>query len=200
MLLILGALLLVSWIARATKAKWFPYPSAWLKALGLAVPSGIGAVIALSLLSWQFVFLFVLAVVDRLPIPNIFLVFAAGTFIASLVWYLLLVLLYSLFLRLLWQQIPKAFSWIKPPKNWGAVFFGWMILTLAAMVPALVLLPFTSYCFYSSDRFSEILRKLQYVEFTEEVTAKIFGIWYVLAAYLYHFKDLFEPRRLGRKA
>lgn len=200
MLLILGALLIVGWIARATKAHWFPYPSAWLKALGLAVPTGIGAVVVFSLLFWQFVFLFILAVIERLPIPNIFLVFAVGVLIASLVWYLLLILLYSLLLRSLWSELPQFLMWIKPPKKKRDILFGWAITSLAALVPALVLLPFTSYCFYSSDRLSEILRKLQYVEFTEEVKVKILGIWYVLAAYLYHLKDLFRSRRLRRNA
>ena len=72
MLLIVGVLLIIGLIAAVTKTKWLPYPSFWLKALGLAVPVGTGAVAVFSLMSWQFIFLFILAVVNRSPIPNIF--------------------------------------------------------------------------------------------------------------------------------
>jgi ABC-type antimicrobial peptide transport system permease subunit len=65
MLLIVGILLIIGLIVAVTKTKWFPYPSSWLKALGLAVPVWIGAVAVFSLMSWQFIFLFILAVVNR---------------------------------------------------------------------------------------------------------------------------------------
>jgi hypothetical protein len=58
MLLIVGILLIIGLIAAVTKTKWFPYPSSWLKALGLTVPTWIGAVAAFNLLSWQFIFLY----------------------------------------------------------------------------------------------------------------------------------------------
>lgn len=93
MLLILGVLLIISLLAAVTKTKWLPYPSSWLKALGLALPIWIGAVGVFNLMSWQFIFLYILAVVNRSPIPNIFLIFAAVTLIASLIWYLVLTLL-----------------------------------------------------------------------------------------------------------
>ena len=53
MLLIVGVLLIIGLIAAVTKTKWLPYPSFWLKALGLAVPVGTGAVAVFSLMSWQ---------------------------------------------------------------------------------------------------------------------------------------------------
>lgn len=65
--LIFGILLIIGLIATVTKANWFPYPSSWLKALGLAVPFWMGAVGVFSLMSWQFIFLFILAVVNRSP-------------------------------------------------------------------------------------------------------------------------------------
>lgn len=195
MLLILGALLIIGLIAVVTKTKWFAYPSSWLKALGLAAPNWIGVVGVFSLLFWQFIFLFILAVVDRSPSPAIFLVFAAGVLVASLIWYVLLILLYSLFLRLLWKQVPQCLSWIKPPRIWQAIFFGWAVSTLAALVPALLFLPFTSYSFYSSNRVTEILEKLNHVRITEEAIAKMFGIWYIVAAYLYQARSLLRSRR-----
>lgn len=195
MLLIVGVLLIVGLIAAVTKTKWLPYPSSWLKALGLAVPVWTGAVAVLSLISWQFIFLFILAVIAHSPVPNIFLVIAAGVLIASLIWYLVLTLLYSLFLRLLWREVPKSLGWLKPPKSWGSIFFGWVVSTLAASIPALLLLPYSSYSFYSSDRFSEILEKLKYVEFTDEAIGKMFVGWYVTAAYLYQARSLLRSRR-----
>lgn len=192
--LIAGILLIIGLIAMVTKAKWFPYPSSWVKALGLAVPFWMGAVGVFSLMSWQFIFLFILAVVNRSPIPNIFLIFAAGISIASLIWYLVLTVLYSLLLHLLWREVPKSLNWIKPPKSWKSILFGWAVSTLAALVPALLLLPHSSYSFYSSHRFSEILEKLEYVEFTEEAIGKMFVGWYAMAAYLYQARSLLKTK------
>lgn len=195
MLLILGVLLIVSWIAGVTKFKWFPYPNAWSKALKLAIPTWLGAVGIFNLMFWQFIFLFILAIIDHFPSPGIFLVFAAGILIADLIWYLLLILLYSLLLRLLWSEVPRFWQWIKLPKKKQDVLFGWAVSTLATLVPSLILLPFTSYCYYSSDRFSEILEKFQYVEFTEEAKGKILIGWYVTAAFLYQMKSVFKSRQ-----
>lgn len=189
-------------IAAVTKTKWLPSPGAWLKALGLAIPVWIWGIVAvLVTMSWQFIFLFVLAVVHRSPIPNIFLVFAAGLLIADLIFYLLSVLLYSLLLRLMWSEVPRFWQWIKPPKKKRDVLFGWLVSKLSALVPALILLPFTSYCYYSSVRFSEILEKFKYVEVGEEVVGKMFIIWYVTAAYLYQARSLLKtrPRRTQLK-
>jgi ABC-type Fe3+ transport system permease subunit len=139
--------------------------------------------------------------VNRSPIPNIFLVFAAGISIASLIWYLVLTLLYSLFLHLLWREVPKSLGWVKPPKSWKSILFSWAVSTLAASVPALLLLPYSSHSFYSSNRFSEILEKLKYVEFNEEAIGKMFIGWYVTAAYLYQARSLLKtrPRRTHLK-
>ncbi len=197
MLLLIGILLIISLIAAVTKTKWLPYPSSWLKALGLAVPVWIGAVAALNVFSWQFIWLFILAVIEHAPVPTIFLIFAVGGLIVSLLWYLLLILLYSLLLRLLWSKVPQFLNWVKPPKSWQAIFFGWAALTLATLIPALFILPFTSYSFYSSSNLTEILEKLKYVEFNEEAIGKMFIGWYVTTAYLYQARSLLKnrPRR-----
>lgn len=187
--------MIIGLIAAVTKTKWLPYPSSWLKALGLAVPIWIGTVGVFNLMSWQFIFLYILVVVNRSPIPDIFLIFAAVTLIASLIWYLVLTLLYSLFLRLLWREVPKSLGWLKLPKSWSSIFFGWIVSTLAASIPALLLLPYSAYSFYSSDRFSEILEKLKYIEFTDEAIGKMFVGWYVTAAYLYQVKSLLRSKR-----
>jgi hypothetical protein len=117
------------------------------------------------------------------------------TLIASLIWYLVLTLVYFLWLRLLWREVPKSLGWLKLPKSWSSIFFGWLVSTLAASIPALLLLPYSSYAFYFSHRFSEILEKLKYVEFTDEATGKMFVGWYVTAAYLYQVRSLLRSRR-----
>ncbi|PIG92277.1 hypothetical protein CSQ79_16740 [Gloeocapsopsis sp. IPPAS B-1203] len=55
-------------------------------------------------------------------------------------------------------------------------------------------LPHSSYSFYSSNRFSEILEKLEYVEFTEEAIGKMFVGWYAMAAYLYQARSLLKTK------
>lgn len=156
MLSIVGVLLIIGLIAAVTKTKWFPYPSSWLKALGLAVPTWIGAVAIFSLEVWHFIFLLILAVVNHSPIPSIIFVLAAGMLIVSLIWYLLLILLYSLLLRLFWSELPQFLHWMKPPSRMRDVFFGWAVSTLAVLVGAA---PFLMAYFYSSKLIVETMQQ-----------------------------------------
>jgi hypothetical protein len=196
MLLILSALLIVSLIAEVTKTNWFPYPSAWLKALGLAVPTWIGATTVFTLEIWHFIFLFVLAVVKRAPSDALtgFLLFATGALGVSLVWYLLLVSLYSLLVRSLWSELPQFLLWIKPPKQKRDILFGWAVSTLAVLVGAA---PFLLSAFYSSRLIIETI-ELRGITI-EEAVGKMFVGWYVTAAFLYQIKSVFRFKRLRRK-
>lgn len=168
---------------------WFPYPSSWLKALGLAIPTWVGAVAFFSLEVWHSIFLFILSAVTRSSSPSFFLVFAVGFLVASLIWYLLLILLYSLLLRLLWQEVPQFLRWLKPPIRWRDILFGWAVSTLAVLVGAA---PFLLLAFYSSDFIVETMRKRSGIA-TEAAIGKMFGGWYVTATYFYQMKSLLRP-------
>lgn len=196
MLLIVGILLIFGLIAAVTKTKWLPSPSAWLKALGLAVPTWVGAVAVFSLEVWHFIFLLILAVGKHSSsATSVFLAFAAGFLAVSLVWYLLLVLLYSLLLRSLWLELPQFLHWIKPPSRWRDIFFGWAVSTLAVLVGAA---PFLMVAFYSSKLILETMQQWGLTD--EDIIGKMFIGWYVTAAYLYQVRGLLSSVPLRRKA
>lgn len=127
---------------------------------------------------------------NRSSSPQFFLLAAAGFLVASLIWYLLLIFLYSLFIRALWREVPKSLRWILPPKSRQAILYGWVVTTLAVLVGAA---PFLILAFYSSDLILETMRKRGGIE-PEQVIGKIFPGWYVTAAYLYQAKSLFRQR------
>lgn len=193
MLLILGALLIVGWIARVTEAKWFPYPSSWLKAFTLAIPTWFGMVAYLSIEFWHFTFLSILVVKTDAPLEAVtFLSLLSAVFlVASLVWYRLLILLYSLSLSLFWTEVPQFLRWIKPPTRKRDILFDWAASTLAVIVIAIPLLLFA---FYSDDLIMETTQSSDLL--IEEVVQKMIGGWYVVTAYLYHLKDLLRSMRL----
>lgn len=195
MLSVVIGLLITSLIIAAAKPGqfiWFPSPGSWIKAIGLAIPTWFGAVAVFSLEVWHGVFLFFLAVVAHAPSAALifFLVYAAGFLAVSLIWYLLLILIYSLFLRFLWSELPRFLRWIKPPNKWRDVLFGWSASTLAVAIGAA---PFLLLAFYSSDLIVETMRKRMDVSH-EEVVSKMFGGWFVAAAYLYHVRGLIGAR------
>lgn len=87
MLLILGTLLIIGWIAAVTKTKWFPYPVSWLKALGLAIPTWFGSVAGFSLAVWVSAYssVFVVSLDASLETSSSLLVLSAVCLVVSLV-------------------------------------------------------------------------------------------------------------------
>lgn len=202
-------LLLVSSIMLLITRKlpiWLPYPASCMKALGLAVPTWIGASAFFSLEVWHHVFLFVLVTfktytspegtysipigLQSIPIGVVFLLFAAGFLVISLIWYLLLMLVYSLCLRLLWSEVPQFLQWIKPPRRRRDILFGWAASILAVLIGAA---PFLLVTFYSSDSIWNTMER-KGID-TEEAIGKMFSGWYVTAVYLYHLRRLvYNPK------
>lgn len=170
---------------------WFPYPSSWLKALGLAFPTWAGAVAFLSLEVWHFVFLFTRSTAIGSSSPPYFLRVAAMFLVASLIWYSLLVFLYSLLLRFLWREVPKSLKWLSSPKGWKSILCGWAITTLAVLVGAV---PFLVFGFQSSDFILETMHKRLGIE-AEQALEKMFVGWYVTAAYLYQALSVFKQQK-----
>jgi len=173
----------------------FPYPSSWLKALGLAFPTWAGATAMFSLEVWHFVFLFTRSTAIGGSAPLYFLRVAVMFLVVSLIWYSLLVFLYSLLLRFLWREVPKSLKWLLPPKGWKSILCGWAITTLAVLVGAV---PFLMFGFNSSDLILESMRKRLGIE-AEKALEKMFAGWYVTAAYLYQVINLFKEQKLKVK-
>lgn len=174
---------------------WFPYPTSWLKALGLAFPTWAGATAMFSLEVWHFVFLFTRSTAIGASSPPYFLRVAAMFLVVSLIWYSLLIFLYSVLLRLLWKEVPKSLKWLLPPKGWKSILCGWAITTLAVLVGAA---PFLMFGFHSSDLILETMRKRLGID-AEQALEKMFAGWYVTAAYLYQAMNVFKQQKLKVK-
>lgn len=148
-----------------------------------------------SLEVWHFVFLFTRSTAIGSSSPPYFLRVAAMFLVVSLIWYSLLIFLYSLLLRLLWKEVPKSLKWLLPPKGWKSILCGWAITTLAVLVGAA---PFLMFGFHSSDLILETMRKRLGIE-AEQALEKMFSGWYVAAAYLYQAMNVFKQQKLKVK-
>ncbi len=184
-------------ITRGKKSVWVPSPSCWLKSLGLAIPVWVGGTAIFSLEVWHGAFLVVLAAFKSAPIAIIsgLSVFTVGFLFVSLVWYLLIVILYSLSLRFLWKELPQFLHWLKPPHKKRDIIFGWAVSTVAVLVGAA---PFLLMTFYSSRL---IVESLNLRGLTNDlIVGKMFGGWYVTAVYLYHLRSYSNFNRRSPKA
>lgn len=184
-------------ITRGKKSIWIPSPSCWLKAMGLAIPVWVGGTAIFSLEVWHGTFLVILAAFNSAPLTVIkgLSLFAVGFLFVSLVWYLLIVVLYSLTLRFLWKELPQFLHWLKPPQKKRDVIFGWAASTIAVLVGAA---PFLLMTFYSSRLIMESL-KLRGLT-TDLIVGKMFSGWYVTAIYLYHLRSYINFNYRNRKA
>lgn len=198
MLLLLFVILLLILLTPIKFPIWFPSSSSWLKALFLAFPTWIGSNAIFSLGFWLFCFATYITFTSSdppAPLEALVLVplLTMGLLAASLVWYLLQVWLYSQFLRLLWSELPQCLRWFKPPRRKRDLIFNWGVFTVAILLGSvpfslqLFVLMFHPAAIYLDDKaIEEFLRRQPW--------EKIIGGWYVVAAYLYHFRSLLKPR------
>jgi len=196
MVSILVAVLIVGFVylVAGTKSIWFPSPDSWLRALVLAIPTWFGvAVLNLEVLR---LIVFSLQVYVRTysweDEPQHFFLALAGVLLALLlIAYLLLVLLYRIFLRCLWAEVPQFLYWLKEPFNRKRdIFLSWLISMLALLIAAA---PLLLAAFDSRYTFMETIQRLTGLT-TQEILAEIFIRWYVAAAYLLQLKRVLKLR------
>lgn len=187
-------LVLIGLISAITRQKqpsiWFPSFGSMLRALGLAIPTWFGLVIFFSLSAWQCFVTLIFAMATDAPLNVISglagfgLLFLVGSFF----WYLLLVGLYSLVLRLFWSEVPQFLNWLKPPKKKRDVLFGWLASSLAALVgvtPLVIVILFSGHgndFTIESRRYREALNQA----FVEGALIS----WFVVCAYLYQIRSV----------
>lgn len=122
---------------------------------------------------------------------------ALGLLAVSLIWYLLLILLYSLFLRFLWSEVPQFLRSIKPPKRKRNLLFSWGISTIAILIGSV---PFSLPLFHLYPNYPTAYNKVLLKAMSRQVLERIFGSWYVTAAYLYHFTSLLRPKSKSKNS
>jgi hypothetical protein len=171
---------------------WFPYPSSWLRALSLAVPTYAGVTI-LSLEVWRSLCWLILAAATKSSEPYFFMLLTGAWLVASLIVYLVMVVLYSFLLRLVWKNAPGKTGWGLHPKNWWNIFYGFVVTTLATLVS---FLPFLSSIDFPRDLVLVTIQK--YARDDWQVITTLFSFWFVPAVYLYQAEYLTRQRLIPK--
>lgn len=203
---ILVTLLAVSLLLRASgviNLTWLPSYRSWLKAFGLAIPTWFGCVAFISLDFWISLLLLPVVIYDPV-VPSVTLLIlpliVVSFLAASLIWYLLLVYIYRLFLRLLSSEVPQVLHWLKPPKKKHDILWGWVTIVFAVLIGVVPLaLPLFDY-YYGAIYVSYFNNSTFITDLIVEAKSQmkldrmIVG-WYIAAAYLDHARSLFNARR-----
>lgn len=170
---------------------WFPYPSSWVRAWGLAIPTFAGVVI-FNLEVWRFFILFLRGTVSQAEENMFFVWMSLGWLGVALLTYLVFVGLYSLGLRLLWARPPQWLHF----RNRKTVLYGFVVTTLATLASAVTFASFLK-AIPVGDLVVETIRRRDRVE-AEQIIERLFGVWFVTAAYAYQ-AELLLHQRLNRK-
>lgn len=185
---------------------WFPSFSSWLKALMLAIPTWICAVVFVSLFGWLCFGMLIFAIVTRSPLDAIggMALLSSLFLLGSLFWYLLLAALYSVVLRLLWSEVPNFLRWLELPKKRRDVLFGWIASTLAVGIGVTPIVVFVFLSFENdftvySLRYDQELVSQVIVKRLESLTDEMFVAWFVVCAYLYQIKSVYVHKTAKKR-
>lgn len=186
-------------ITKGKKSIWLPSLGSVLKTLGLAIPTWVGAVLFPALLGWQCFLMLVFAIATQAPLNAISGMVALSFLflIGSLFWYLLLVGLYSLALRLLWSEVPQFLRWLEPPKKKQDIFFGWAALTLAVLVGVTLIATWVFLSFPNNSlvyglRYRPELVSQVIVDRLQSLSEAMFIAWFIVCAYFYQLRSAYN--------
>lgn len=164
--------------ADATKfqwATWFPYPRAWLRALGLFLLFN-GVVVILNIaMYWGLPVTLILSKLQRDPKPMLAFFIAFG-FVMPI--FLTACIHYILFGKSRPYWLPKIKSlWI------GC--YSWIVAIASTLVSFVLVIPFI-------DKYHWSYYELRYFRFSNTEVIWLTSIWLVTAAYLYHIEYLLK--------
>jgi hypothetical protein len=106
---------------------FFPNHTSWLNALKIIIPGYLCGVGAFAFSFWQCAFFYIVAVTTQTTNSLGILIISLLALLAGVVWYFLLILVFSLLLRLLWSNPPE---WIRPSMHWFRVFYDFNVMIL----------------------------------------------------------------------
>ncbi|MGI0487523.1 hypothetical protein ACN4EK_18930 [Pantanalinema rosaneae CENA516] len=162
---------------------WIPYPICWVKALQSSIPAFAGGgfvflveVTRFSLLST----VFAMFPNEQLAAIVGFTVLVAAL---SLLWYFVLLFVYSAILQLFWSRPP---TWLTPKSSLG-IAQGWLIGLLATFLACLVV-------------FQRIPPLSSLSKLPSEDMKHLLIAWWIVAAYLYQLTFLLGQRWQKPKA
>ncbi|MEO1209850.1 MAG: hypothetical protein AAFX78_09935 [Cyanobacteria bacterium J06638_20] len=162
----------------------FPSVRAWLRALRLALPVYAGTVG----LWFGFWYLSIMSLVSMAIGANLgdisrLLVLSSIAFIASGLWWSLLILLYGSFLRWVWQEPPSFLTLPRPLRRAGYHFVvGWAATFPLALIRTVQLLTQTP----TPELTQRTILQSAIAAFPDFVVP-YFWVWWIVAAYGYHW-------------
>ena len=166
----------------------FPTFRAWQSAFLLMIPSYGAATLVFLFGFWLFFFTFCILLPQYDPAFLFFLGTALICLIVGSLWYLLVIFLYTQFLRLLWNKPPK---FLNPPQSLKQNLIHLQIAIASTFPIALI---YVVYLY-----FTESIEKLIYIKYDSTFTAnfilKLSWLWLIIAAYIYQWKYLIENKK-----
>ena len=154
---------------------WFPYPRAWLRALGLVLLSAAIVVILKILMYWGLPVSLILSKLGRDPTPTRVFLIATGLAIP-------IILISSIHYILFGKSRPR---WLPKLKSLWVGCFSWIAIVVSALVSLGFVLPFI-------DRYRRSYFELGDIHFTATEVSCLNTIWIITAAYLCHAEYLLK--------
>lgn len=153
-------------------AVWFPYPRAWLRALGLVLLSAGIAVILTILMHWGLPVSLILSKLQHDPTPTRAFLIAVGLAIP-------IILISCIHYILFGKSRPR---WLPKLKSLWVGCFSWIAIVASTLVSLGCVVPFIDRYRFSYDEF----------RFTDTEIRCLNTIWIITAAYLCHAEYLLK--------
>jgi hypothetical protein len=154
---------------------WFPYPRAWLRALGLVLLSAATVVILKILMYWGLPVSLILSELWRDPTPTRIFLIAVGLAIP-------IILISCIHYILFGKSRPR---WSPKLKSLWVGCFSWIVIIASTFVSLGCVLPFI-------DRYRLSYFELGDIHFTDAEVSCLNTIWIITAAYLCHIEYLLK--------
>jgi hypothetical protein len=170
---------------------FFPNHTSWLNALKIIIPGYLCGVGAFAFSFWQYAFVSIVLSATQTTNPAGMLIIALLALLAGIAWYFLLILVFSLLLRLLWSNPPE---WIKPSMHWFRVFYDFSVIFFATLPIFLIFLASVS-----TNQSINLIEPANHQFHLEKVLLNFSWLWIIVAAYLYQIEFVVKNRRIPKK-
>jgi len=159
----------------------FPSFKAWWKATLLFLPFyGIALVIPIFIF-WHFLVISVILTIEQVQAAAFAWAVTAGMLVSTIIGYFLILLIYSLVLKLLWSNPPQ---WLHPPQSLRKNLFH-LSVAIGATLPISAINIFYLISIESVEALTQTNLKPIYLP---KLLWKLSWIWLIAAAYLYQWR------------
>ncbi|MBD2057031.1 hypothetical protein H6F88_13565 [Oculatella sp. FACHB-28] len=170
---------------------FFPNHTSWLNALKISIPGYLCGVGVFAFSFWQYAFISIVLATAQGTNPLGILIIDLLALLAGIAWYFLLILIFSLLLRLLWSNPPE---WLKPSMHWFRVLYDFNVIIFATLPIFLIFLAGVA-----ANESIDLMKSASYQLHLEKVLLNFSWLWVIAAAYLYQIEFVVKNRRKVKK-